>query len=205
LKPLILFTGPEGSGKTTLALNLKRRLEGSGYKVKIVRIRGTHTLAFLIVMFLKKVFKFHGEQLHYYEVWIPRRLESFWALLEFISVIPLIVLYYHLYRVRYVVISERSLMDLVVWVLGGLKSKNAIVRSFVFRVMLIFTLKYKPIYITANVNELIKRKPYEKDLILNLLPYYELFRETLGLEYIDTSSRTISECLAFLLGPEVMD
>jgi len=199
LKPLILFTGPEGSGKTTLALNLRRRLESSGYKVKIVRIRGTHTLAFLIVMFLKKAFNFRGEQLHYYKVWIPRRLESFWALIEFISVIPLIVLYYHLYRVNYVVISERSLMDLVIWVLGGLKSKNAIVRSFVFRVMLIFTLKYKPIYITACVNELIKRKPYEKDLILNLLPYYELFKRVLNLESINTSKFTIDECLASFL------
>jgi DNA polymerase III delta prime subunit len=198
LKPLILFAGPEGSGKTTLALNLKRRLEDGGCKVKVVRIRGTHTLAYLLAMFLKKVFKFHGEELHYYKVWIPRQLEKFWLLIEFISIIPLIFLYYYLYRICYVVVSERSLVDLIVWVLGGLKSKKDILKSFVFRTMLIFALKYKPIYITANINDLVKRKPYEKDLILNMFSYYELLKNTLALEYIDTSNNTINKCLTLL-------
>jgi DNA polymerase III delta prime subunit len=203
LKPLILFSGPEGSGKTTLALSLKQRLEDSGCRVKVVRIRGTHTLAYLLVMFLKKVFKLHGKELHYYKVWIPKHLEKFWLLIEFISVIPLIFLYYCLYRICYIVISERSLVDLIVWVLGGLKSKKAIVKSFVFRIMLIFALKYKPIYITANINDLIKRKHLEKDLILNLFPYYELLNNTLALKYINTSNNTVSECLTFLLGSKL--
>jgi len=199
LKPLILFAGPEGSGKTTLALNLKRRLEDNGYKVKVVRIRGTHTLAYLSVMFLKKVLKLHGEDLHYYKVWIPKHLEKFWLLIEFISAIPLILLYYYLYRIYYIIISERSMVDLVVWIIGGLKSKKAVVRSFIFRIMLIFTLKYKPIYITANMNDLVKRKPYEKDLIINLFPYYELFGKMLDLESMNTSEYTINECLVSLL------
>jgi DNA polymerase III delta prime subunit len=198
LKPLILFAGPEGSGKTTLALNLRQRLESNGCRVKVVRIRGTHTFAYLLVMFLKRAFKFHGEELHYYKVWIPKHLVKFWLLIEFISVTPLILLYYYLYRLCYVVISERSLVDLIVWVLGGLKSKKSIIRSFVFRTMLILALKYRPIYITANVDILVKRKPYEKDLIVTLFPYYELFRKILNLEFVDTSKFTISECLTFL-------
>jgi len=203
LKPLILFTGPEGSGKTTLALSLRRILESSGYKVRVVRIRGTHTLAYLLVTLLKKVFKFHGEGLHYYKVWMPKQLEKFWLLVEFISVVPLILVYYYLYRICYVVISERSLVDLIVWVLGGLKSKKEVIKSLIFKIMLIFALKYKPIYITANINDLIKRKPLEKDLILSLFPYYELLNKTLALKYINTSNNTVSECLTFLLGSKL--
>jgi energy-coupling factor transporter ATP-binding protein EcfA2 len=198
LKPLILFAGPEGSGKTTLGLSLKRILENNGYKVKVVRIRGTHTLAYLLAMFLKKVLKLHGEDLHYYKVWIPKHLEKLWLLIEFISTIPLIFLYYYLYRVSFVVISERSLVDLVAWVLGGLKSRKDIVKSLFFRTMLIFALKYKPLYITANVNDLIKRKYCEKDLILNLIPYYEMLQRILALKCINTSNYTINECLTIL-------
>jgi hypothetical protein len=199
LKPLILFTGPEGSGKTTLALNLRRILESSGYKVRVVRIRGTHTLAYLLVMLLKKVFKFHGEGLHYYNVWMPKQLEKFWLLVEFISVVPLILVYYYLYRIRYVVISERSLVDLIVWVLGGLKSKKEVIKSLIFKIMLIFALKYKPVYITANINDLIRRKPHEKNLILILFPYYEMLKKTLALKHINTSNSRIDECLTLLL------
>jgi len=198
LKPLILFAGPEGSGKTTLGLHLKRIFENNGYKVKVVRIRGTHTLAYLLAMFFKKVLKFHGEDLHYYKVWIPEHLEKFWLLVEFISAIPLILLYYYLYRVSYVVISERSLVDLVAWILGGLKSKKDVVESPFFRIMLIFASKYKPFYITANINDLIKRKSCEKDLILNLITYYEMLHKILELKCINTSKYTIKECLIIL-------
>jgi energy-coupling factor transporter ATP-binding protein EcfA2 len=199
LKPLILFTGPEGSGKTTLALYLKCILESSGYKVKVVKIRGTHTLAYLLVALLKKVFKFHGEGLHYYKVWMPNQLEKFWLLIEFISVVPLILVYYYLYRINYVVISERSLVDLIVWVLGGLKSKKVVIKSLTFKIMLIFALRYKPIYITANIDDLITRKPHEKDLILILFPYYEILKKILALKHINTSISRIDECLTLLL------
>ncbi|MEM4488727.1 MAG: hypothetical protein QXK88_08040, partial [Desulfurococcaceae archaeon] len=59
--------------------------------------------------------------------------------------------------------------------------------------------KYKPIHITANINDLIKRKPHEKDLILSLLPYYEAFSKILNLKVIDTSKYNLSYCLTSIL------
>ncbi|MEM1510925.1 MAG: adenylyl-sulfate kinase [Desulfurococcaceae archaeon] len=199
MKPLILFTGPEGSGKTTLALNLKSMLEQKGYRVKIVRIRGTHTFAFLLAIFLKRALKLYGYNLHYYRVRIPKKLEKFWFFIEFISVIPLLLVFYNLYRIWQIVISERSLLDLIIWIYGGLNEKEYIVRSFTFRLLLAFVMKYKPIYITADINDLIKRKPYEKDLILSLLPYYEAFSKILNLKVVDTSKYDLSYCLISIL------
>ncbi|MEM2049800.1 MAG: hypothetical protein QXZ11_01620 [Thermoproteota archaeon] len=200
MKPLLLFTGPEGSGKTTLALNFKSRLESNGYRVRIVRIRGTHTFAFLLAMFLKKCLKLHGSELHYYQVRIPKRLEKFWPFLEFISILPLILFYYHFYRIWQVVISERSLVDVIVWILGGLNEKSLIIKSFTFRIFLTFASKYKPIYITATVHELMERKPYEKDLIFVLLPYYNALARILDLRIIDTSKCSLDDCLRSLFG-----
>ncbi|MEM1660992.1 MAG: hypothetical protein QXR17_07650 [Candidatus Bathyarchaeia archaeon] len=194
-----MLSGPDGSGKTTLALNSKRLLEQKGYKVKIVRIRGTHTLAFFLTIFLKRVLKLYGYNLHYYRVHIPNEMEKLWLFIEFISVIPLLLVFYHLYRIWRVVISERSLLDLIIWIYGGLDGKKSILGSFIFRLLLVFVVKYKPIYITASINDLIKRKPLEKELIRSLLPYYEAFSKILNLKVIDTSKYDLSYCLTLVL------
>lgn len=149
--------------------------------------------------FLKRALKLYGYNLHYYKVHIPKKLEKFWFFIEFISVIPLILVYYHLYRIWQIVISERSLLDLIVWICGGLNERKSIVKSFMFKVLLTFVMKYKPIHITANINDLIKRKPHEKDLILSLLPYYEAFSKILNLKVIDTSKYNLSYCLTSIL------
>lgn len=64
--------------------------------------------------------------------------------------------------------------------------------------MLIFALKYKPIHITAYIDDLIKRKPHEKDLILKLFPYYEVFSKTLNMTTINTSEHSPNYCLRYL-------
>ena len=198
LKPLILLSGPDGSGKTTLATALKKELEKKGYKVKIVRIRGTHTLAYLLLLVFKKVLKLHGKQLHYYQVYIPSKITKLWLMIEFISIVPPIIIYYYFYRIRNVVISERSLLDFVIWVLKGLINERDIIRTYTFRVMLVFTTKYKPIYITASIDELIRRKPLEKSLILKFLPYYTVLSRYLQLKVVDTSRCTVVECVNHL-------
>ncbi|MEM4889779.1 MAG: hypothetical protein QXJ64_10130 [Thermosphaera sp.] len=111
----------------------------------------------------------------------------------------MLLVFYNLYRIWQIVISERSLLDLIIWIYGGLNEKEYIVRSFTFRLLLAFVMKYKPIYITADINDLIKRKPYEKDLILSLLPYYEAFSKILNLKVVDTSKYDLSYCLISIL------
>lgn len=113
--------------------------------------------------------------------------------------VPLLLVFYHLCRIWQVVISERSLLDFIIWIYGGLNEKKSILRSFIFKLLMVFVVKYKPIYITASINDLIKRKPLEKELIHGLLPYYEAFSKILNLKVIDTSKYDLNYCLTFIL------
>ena len=97
--------------------------------MKIVRIRGTHTIAYLLLILLKRFSNFKGKGLHYYNTKIPNVLKSLWILVELLSVSILIILYYHIYPLVYrVVISERGPLDFAVWVITGVRPKldNAI-------------------------------------------------------------------------------
>lgn len=194
-KPLILLSGPDGSGKTTLAVALKKDLENKGYKVKITWIRGTHTIAYLMTVFLKKIFKMHGNQLFYHNVYIPRKMIKLWVLIELISVIPLIIIYYHLSRLLYVVISERSLLDFAIWVLKGLGDEKNIMRTFTYKIILILVNKYRPIYITADIRHLIMRKPSERFFIMNFYPYFQAFSKVFNLITINTSHYSIIQSI----------
>jgi energy-coupling factor transporter ATP-binding protein EcfA2 len=199
-KPLILFSGPDGSGKTSIANALREILQEHGYEVKIVRIRGTHTIAFIVMLILRHLCGLHGKELHYFNIIIPRGLKKFWVYLEIISVFPHILFWYILGRLRYIVISERSLLDLAIWILTGLDmNKHEIVKTLAFKWLMMLILKYKPFYITADREELEKRKPYDVYLIRNMLPYYDLLSKTLHLETVKTSTYDFSNCLKFFL------
>jgi GTPase SAR1 family protein len=189
-KPLILFTGPDGAGKTTIALMLKKYLEERGYKVKVVRIRGTHTLAYILMLFLRDILGLKGTELHYYRVRIPKRLAGLWIYLEFLSLIPLMLWYYVLLRMRYVVVSERSILDALIWIITSFKDALDTTRLSRFKLYLLLILKYSKctVYVTASPEVLVERKPGEEFLVKKMWIYYDKIAKILKLKYVDTSS-----------------
>jgi GTPase SAR1 family protein len=189
-KPLILFTGPDGAGKTTMALMLKKYLEERGYKVKVVRIRGTHTLAYILMLFLRDILGLRGTELHYYRVRIPKRLAGLWIYLEFLSLIPLMLWYYVLLRMRYVVVSERSILDALIWIITSFKDALDTTRLSRFKLYLLLILKYSKctVYVTASPEVLVERKPGEEFLVKKMWIYYDKIAKILKLKYVDTSS-----------------
>ena len=201
LKPLILFTGPDGAGKTTMALVLKKHLEKKGYKVKVVRIRGTHTLAYILMLFLRDILGLRGRDLHYYNVRIPHKLIPLWTHIEFISLLPLILWYYYILRVKYLIISERSIIDASVWLLPGIKEGNLSLKSGWIKLYLVLIGKYSKctVYITAKLRTLENRKPNEAFLVSTMLPYYDAFAKIFQLKTIDTSSNSIIASFKILL------
>jgi len=188
-KLLIVFGGPDGAGKTTLSILLSIYFRRKKMKVKIVRIRGTHTFAYIFMTFLKKVTSSAGDDLHYYRFRIPEKARSLWVLIELVSIIPLIFLHYYVYRVIYdVVISERGPLDFAVWVLTGVKPKTARLSTKIFLVLVqTFILYFKTIYIVANKEKLLKRKQEETTLITAMYSLYNLLASLLSLPRIDTT------------------
>jgi len=193
LEPLILLTGPDGAGKTTLALMLKKYLEKKGYKVKIVRIRGTHTFAYIFMLTLRDLLGLKGRDLHYYNVRIPSKLTSLWTYIELISIIPLVMWYYYILRLRYIVISERSIIDALVWLLTGLQETRLLIRSRAIRVYLALIKKLckHTMYVTAGLKILESRKPNEAFLIRAMLVYYSVFAKTFRLKITDTTASSL--------------
>ena len=51
---IIVITGIDGSGKTTIARHLLNLLLHRGYKARIVWVKSLHTLAYLIYKFFQK-------------------------------------------------------------------------------------------------------------------------------------------------------
>jgi thymidylate kinase len=190
LKPLILFAGPDGAGKSTVALLLKKYLERRGYRVKVVRIRGTHTFAYVLMLFLRDVLGLKGSDIHYYRVRMSRKLIGLWIYLEFFSLIPLILWYYIFLRVRYIIISERSILDALIWVITSFKDLSSITKPNRFKLFLLLIFRYIrcTIYITASPEVLEKRKPGEEFLVRKMWIYYDKIAKMLRLNYVDTSA-----------------
>jgi DNA polymerase III delta prime subunit len=204
LKPLVLFTGPDGAGKTTVALMLKKYLEKMGHRVKVVRIRGTHTFVYILMLFLRDILGLKGSDIHYYRARVPRRLIGLWIYLEFLSLIPLILWYYVLLRIRYVVVSERSIFDALVWVMTSFKDTLNTTSLGKFRLYILSILRYSKctVYVTASPEVLAKRKPGEEFLIKKMWIYYDKIAKTLKLNYVNTTyshpSTTLQNVLLLL-------
>lgn len=202
LKPLILFTGPDASGKSTLACLLRYYLMRKGLKTKIVRLRGTHTIAYLLMKIMRDVLKLHGNDLHYYGLRIPEKLIGFWSHIEILSILPLVISYYYLMRLKYVVVSERSVVDVIVWILSGINDNarsTLLHKQLKFLILLAMRYQEKTFYVTAEVYELFLRKPSDKTLVLKMIPYYNAFAKYLGLKTINTSRNNPRKCLEVLI------
>jgi hypothetical protein len=142
------------------------------------------------MLFLRNILGLKGSDIHYYRVRVPRRLIGLWIYLEFLSLIPLILWYYALLRVRYVVVCERSILDALVWVMTSFKDTLNTINLGRFRLYILFILRYSKctVYVTASPEVLVERKPGEEFLVKKMWIYYDKIAKTLKLKYVDTTS-----------------
>ncbi|MCW3982390.1 MAG: AAA family ATPase [Candidatus Bathyarchaeota archaeon] len=156
---LLLFFGPDGSGKTTLAKASAERLREKGFKVKVSWMRGTHTFASFIAAFLSKFAVFEGTANPYYNISIPPKLKRVWQTIEFVSALPIVLFRYTIPSVfGFYVVGERCPIDFIVWVAFTTEDESYI-NGFASRVLQSLTLKKsKAVYITADLNTLLTRR-----------------------------------------------
>ncbi len=193
-KHRVVLAGADASGKTSVSRLLYLYFKKKGRKPVIVRIRGTHSIAYIAYRFLSKFRTFRGEGLHYYNFKLPEKIKSFWLIIELLSVILKMFIHYYAYFIFYnVVISERGPLDFFIWVITGIKPNfNSRITRIFFRLALTWVLYFNTIYIRADIATLIQRKPVEKKLIKDTFPLYETLARLLNLKKLDTTESTLS-------------
>jgi thymidylate kinase len=200
--PIICFLGPDGSGKTTMAKALAKKLENHNSKVKISWMRGTHTLASILARSLSKLAVFKGSDNPYYGISIPSGMKRLWQLLEFVSALPILLTKFILPSILgYTVIAERYIPDFLAWVSTTTRDEDYLERLEA-RFMLALSAKANiRIYVTASEVELIKRRNGEvgQKFLSRQLKLYDMLAKLINAYKIDTTDRSIKETLNELL------
>ena len=165
-------------------------------------MRGTHTLASMLARFLSRFALFRGSDNPYYGISIPENARRIWQLIEFISVLPILLIRFMLpCLLGYVVIAERYLPDFLVWV--SLTTRDArYLRSLEARFLLALSRKADVrVYITASEAELMKRRGGEvsREFLRRQLKLYDKVAKLIRAYRIDTTGRSVKETLDYLL------
>lgn len=202
---VIVFFGPDGTGKSTQAQLLIGYLKSHGRRTRIAWLRGRHSLAFVIAKFFTKLGYYRivkvpsGVVYRVFDPGLLPKLQRFWGVIEFLSVLPWIILRIYLPRVLgYTVVAERYVVDTVVYISYWLGYD--FLRSFLAKVLLNFIPKGSIlIHLDAETQDLLerlKRIRYDiatQDYIVFQQRVYRVISKTMKATTIDTSRYSIEE------------
>ena len=192
----IIFFGPDGSGKTTQADMLVKELNTSGVKTKKLWLRSLHTLAFLIsklamqLLHLDSVYEFRAKYSQ------KRSFRRIWYAIEFLSILPLILVRFRLPLLRgYTIVAERYVIDWIVS-LSYLSHNELMLDSLLARSVLKFIPKgANLIYMDATYEAILSRGRSEdsKEFIEFQRTLYTRIASMLNATIVDTSDKSIRE------------
>lgn len=212
-RSIIVFYGIDGGGKSTLALSLSHLLSKYSCCVKLVKMRGHHTIMYVLARFILwiKGIKYNfleGKPLHLNYVMTKYfRNKRFYIMLEIVGVllwfmlrlIPTLILH----RNKSLIIADRYIPDFVTTLAftSGIKDRTMVkIAWFLERFQ-----RLRPIYFYVYVNpdQALLRKKDErltKSFCMFMLSKYEYLSKYLGsVVSIDTSSNKIEDAISIIL------
>ena len=197
---IIVLSGPDGAGKTTLAILVKSILEKERELTILVHwMRGSHLLASILARILPRLSPwFRGADNPYYGLRIPPKARKLWILVEFASFLPylfarkLMSLFYDL------VLLDRGVYDFIVWLATTLHTRSFL-RGLLGRFLLALALRERKILLYAPIQVLSLRADVPREFLVEETAIYLALSKHLDpLCAIDTS-RSIREAVVSLL------
>ena len=197
----ICLFGPDGSGKSTLAKALVKRFSSYGFRVRLSWMRGTHTFASVLARILSTFAAFKGFDSPYYLISIPKTFRRPWQLLEFTSILPILIMRFLLPNIlSYIVIAERYIPDFIAWVTTTTQDPDY-PKSFIAKFLIALSLKAEvKVYVTADPSELLRRRRELDEVFLTeQVKIYERLAKSISAFKLDTTYKSVEESLRELL------
>jgi thymidylate kinase len=168
--PLIILFGPDGSGKTTIAMELIKRLRKLNYRVVYIKMRSHHLLMYLILRLLQKldiISETCSPRIIDYSLRKIFRKSKMFVLLEFSNIVTWYLFFVkpHIMR-KTIVIADRFSPDSIV----SLHVISKVIPYTYKKVLLSLCRKSTAIYVRANPEVLLSRK-IDEDLSEKYLKY----------------------------------
>lgn len=192
----IIFFGPDGSGKTTQADLLVKEINNRGIKTRKVWLRSLHTLAFIIsaaamrCLSLENVYQFRTKYSH------ARGFKPIWYLIEFVSILPLILYKFYLPISRgYVIVAERFVIDWIVTLAYATRNESLMDSMLAKMVLKFIPSNSLLVFVDASYDAITSRGRTEDaiDFIQFQRQSYKNFAIQLSAFVIDTSNKTVDE------------
>jgi ABC-type dipeptide/oligopeptide/nickel transport system ATPase component len=198
--PIICFFGPDGSGKTTVVNLLIQQLNDGNIKNRKAWMRGSHTFVSVLAKFMSKFDTFKGKDNPYYQIQIPSTFQRPWQILEFVSVLPVILFKFTLPNLlKYYVVGERYTPDFLTWVSITTRDKYYLQRFEAKFLLALSSKAHSKIYVTAAIAALLQRRKENSDSLSRQLEIYEQIASILQAYTLDTTDKTAQQSIVYLL------